>query len=94
LDGPKGACHGLSPSADEPTNLRCRDVDDYVIITLNCKASEALDMWSSIAPIAREIGVKLFVMWTGSCDMPPEEIGSRIGNILAKMDVTEIICRR
>jgi len=59
----------------------------YAVAVLNCSTKHALEYWSKIAENVQKYGVPVFVEWTGSTDVTPEELGKYMGRILAKMDV-------
>ena len=59
----------------------------YALAVLDCDARRALEYWLEVVDRIREHGVPLFVMWTGSVDVAPEEMGAYIGRVLARMNV-------
>ena len=57
-----------------------------VVIRVGAKASEALGLWERIAPLAKTLlGVDVVVVWSGENDLPPRELGRRLGEILAEL---------
>ena len=61
----------------------------YVKIIVNSRASEAIKKWDNLIDKLREerIDIPVFVNWLGETNLTPEELGYRIGIILAKMNV-------
>lgn len=59
----------------------------YALALLECNARQALRHWLDIADVARELGMPIFVAWTGENDAAPEEAGGYVGRALAKMGV-------
>ena len=59
----------------------------YALAVLDCDARRALEYWLEVVDGVRKHGVPLFVMWTGSVDVAPEEMGAYIGRVLARMNV-------
>jgi len=59
----------------------------YALVTLNCGARRALKYWLKAVESVREYGIPIFVVWTGSTDVTPEELSAYIGRMLAKMNV-------
>jgi len=59
----------------------------YALAILDCDAHQALEYWLKIVNRTREYGIPTFVMWTGDVDITPEEMGTYIGKMLARMDV-------
>jgi len=59
----------------------------YMLAILDCNASQALKYWLMFVDRARSHGVPVFVTWTGSIDVMPEEMGAYIGRALARMNV-------
>ena len=59
----------------------------YALALLECNARQALRHWLNITDVARELGMPIFVAWTGENDAAPEEAGGYVGRALAKMGV-------
>jgi len=59
----------------------------YALATLNCDARQALEYWLKIVDNVREHDMPIFVTWTGNTDLTPEEMGTYIGKVLARMNV-------
>jgi len=59
----------------------------YALATLNCDARQALEYWLKIVDNVREYNIPVFITWTGSTDVTPEEMGIYIGKALAKMNI-------
>ncbi len=59
----------------------------YTLAILDCGARQALEYWLRIVDRVRDRGIPVFVVWTGSVDVTPEEMGAYIGRVLAKMNV-------
>jgi len=59
----------------------------YVLVTLDCGARQAMEYWLELAGRAGRLGVPVFVEWTGSNDLEPEEHGAYVGKALARMGV-------
>jgi len=66
---------------------RSEGVGLYALVTLDCGARRALEYWLKVVDSIREYGIPIFIAWTGSTDVTPEELGVYMGRILAKMDV-------
>lgn len=65
-----------------------RWIGPYVVVLLDCDARCAVEYWLRVAPVARrEVGVPVFVLWTGEADLPPEELGRYAGEAMAAMGV-------
>ncbi len=61
-----------------------KGVGAYVLITFSCSARKAMEYWLRIIEIGG-LSLPVFVKWEGETDAAPEELGSYIGRILAKM---------
>jgi len=59
----------------------------YALATLDCDARQALEYWLKIVDEVREHDIPIFISWTGSIDVTPEEMGTYIADALAKMNV-------
>ncbi len=60
----------------------------YLLVLVDAPAREALKAWMEVAPAARSIlGLPVFVVWTGENNLEPEELGTQLGKILARMGV-------
>lgn len=59
----------------------------YTLAILDCSARQALEYWLKIVDRVRDRDIPVFVVWTGSVDVTPEEMGAYIGTVLAKMNV-------
>ena len=78
----------LGAPAISATASSDRWIGPYVVVLLDCDARCAVEYWLRVAPVARrEVGVPVFVLWTGEADLPPEELGRCAGEAMAMMDV-------
>ncbi|ADM27577.1 hypothetical protein Igag_0748 [Ignisphaera aggregans DSM 17230] len=59
----------------------------YALATLSCDARQALEYWLKIVDNVRGYNIPVFITWTGSTDVMPEEMGIYIGRALAKMNI-------
>ena len=59
----------------------------YAVALLDCDMGEALRHWPDIADVARGLKIPIFITWTRSGEVPPEEAGAYVGRALAKMGV-------
>jgi len=59
----------------------------YALAILDCDAHQALEYWLKIVSRIREYSIPIFIMWKGNIDITPEEMGTYIGKVLAKMNV-------
>jgi hypothetical protein len=68
-----------------------RELGSYIEIELAAKASTALRVWETLVETVYPVlKVPVFVLWTGETDIPPAELGKRIGSLLAKMKVSPL----
>lgn len=59
----------------------------YALAILDCDARQALEYWLKIVDSVREYNIPVFITWTGNTDVTPEEMGTYIGKVLARMNV-------
>jgi hypothetical protein len=67
------------------------ELGPYIEIDVAAGASTALRVWEALVEAVYPIlKVPVFVFWTGETDIPPAELGKRIGSLLAKMKVSPL----
>jgi len=49
-------------------------VDPYALVTPNCGARRALEYWLKAVDSVRGYSIPVFIAWTGSTDVTPEEL--------------------
>ena len=59
----------------------------YTLAILDCGARQALEYWLKVVDRVKDHGIPIFIAWTGSVDVTPEEMGAYIGKALARMNV-------
>ena len=59
----------------------------YTLAILDCDARQALEYWLKVVDRVKDHGIPIFIAWTGSVDVTPEEMGAYIGKALARMNV-------
>lgn len=62
-------------------------VGPYALATLDCNSRQALEYWLKIVDEVCEHDIPIFITWTGSIDVTPEEMGTYIADVLAKMNI-------
>jgi len=67
----------------------CEDpnIGMYIVLTVDMDASKALEIWLKILEEVKDIGIPVFIYWTGKTDVSPEEMDRYIGKALAKMNI-------
>ena len=61
----------------------------YIEILIDADASKAVEIWEKIVDETYpKIKIPIFVIWNGKLDLKPEELGRRMGKILAKMNIS------
>ncbi len=61
----------------------------YVTIFVDMDAGKAIEKWDRLVDLLKRTGIRIpiFINWLGKNDLKLEEIGYKIGNILAKMNI-------
>jgi len=59
----------------------------YALAILDCDARQALEYWLKIVDEVHKYDIPVFITWTGSINVTPEEMGIYIADVLAKMNM-------
>ena len=74
---------------------RGEGLGSYIEVEVAVSASAALRAWEALVETVYPIlKIPVFVFWTGETDVPPAELGRRIGSLLARMKVSPLTLKR
>jgi len=61
----------------------------YLEVSVDCDVSKAVEVWGKIVDeVYPKIKIPIFVIWSGRLDLKPEDLGRKMGEILAKMNIS------
>jgi len=69
--------------------LKSPYIGRYIEVSVDDDVSKAVEIWEKIVDeVYPKIKIPIFVIWNGKLDLKPEELGRRMGKILAKMNIS------
>jgi hypothetical protein len=69
--------------------LRSPYIGRYIEVSVDGDVSKAVEVWGKIVDeVYPKIKIPIFVIWSGRLDLKPEDLGRKMGEILAKMNIS------
>jgi hypothetical protein len=66
-------------------------IGKYMRISIDANVRDALNFWEELVDeVYPKVKMPIFVIWSGMLDLSPEELGQRVGKVLAKMDISPL----